>query len=156
MKMTLISSVLLLATAGFAHADWQSQRTTTGPNGVTSNATTSVMRDANTRTTETEVLRSNGTGYTREVVRIWDPETKSWIRSVTGETSNGNVWTNNGSGLCDNGLCSSASTFVGPQGRTIESESSSRFDRSGGERRRSWSSSEGGSGESSRTWRRLR
>lgn len=156
MKMILLSSALLLTMASFAHADWRSQRTTTGPNGVTSNAATSVIRDGNTRTTRTEVMRSNGTSYTRDVVQTWDPESKSWTRSVTGETANGGVWTNNGAGSCKNGTCSSGSTYVGPQGRTIESQGTSRFDRKGGERRSNWSSSTGRSGEGTRTWQRLR
>lgn len=156
MKTFLLSAAVVLATSGLAHADWQSQRTTTGANGVTTQATTSVTRNGNSRTTQTEVTRSNGTGYTREVVQTWDPETKSWTRSVVGQNANGGVWTNNGGGSCNNGACSSGSTYVGPQGRTIQSQGSSRFDRNGGERRWNWSSSTGRSGEGTRTWRRLR
>ena len=156
MKSILLSSALLLTMASLAHADWQSQRTTTGPNGVTSKATTSVTRDGNTRTTRTQVTRSNGTGHTRDVVQTWDPDTKSWTRSVTGQTAKGGVWTNSGSGSCNNGTCSSGSTYVGPQGNTIQSQGTSRFDRNGGERRWNWFSSTGRSGEGTRTWQRLR
>lgn len=156
MKMFLLSSALLVATAGMAQADWRSERTTTGANGVTSQATTSVTRDGNTRTTQTDVMRSDGNGYTRDVVQTWDPETKSWTRSVTGETANGGGWTNDGAGSCSNGSCNSQSTYKGPQGRTIQSEGSSIFDRNGGEGTRSWSSNTGRSGETRRVWQRLR
>lgn len=156
MKFLLLSGAVMLSNVGAAHADWRSERTTVGPNGVTSQATTSVTRDGDTRVTQTEVLRSNGTGYTRSVGQTWDPETKSWTRSVTGQTANGNTWTNNGSGSCAGGACNGQSVFNGSGGRTIESQSASRFDRNGGERRWNWSSSTGRSGEGQRTWQRLR
>ncbi len=97
MKFLLLSSVILLSSVSASNADWRSERTTVGPNGVTSQATTSVARDGNTRVTQTEVLRSNGTGYMRNVVQTWDPETQSWSRSVIGKTANGGTWTTNGS-----------------------------------------------------------
>lgn len=156
MKFLLLSSAVLLSSVSAANADWRSERTTVGPNGVTSQATTSVARDGNNRVTQTEVLRSNGTGYTRDVVKTWDPETQSWTRSVIGETAEGGTWTNNGSGSCSGGACSSQSTYNGSGGRTIESESTSRFDRNSGERRWNWSSSTGRSGEGQRVWQRLR
>lgn len=156
MKFLLLSSAVLLASVSAANADWRSERTTVGPNGATSQATTSASRNGDTRVTQTEVLRSNGTGYTRDVVQTWDPETKSWTRSVIGETANGGTWTNDGSGSCSGGACSSQSTYQGTDGRIIESESTSRFDRNSGERRWDWSSSTGRSGEGQRTWQRLR
>lgn len=156
MKFLLLSSAVLLASVSAANADWRSERTTVGPNGVTSQATTSVTRDGDARVTQTDVLRSNGTGYTRDVVQTWDPETKSWTRSVTGETANGGTWTNDGSGSCAGGACGSQSTYNGSGGRIIESQSASRFNRNGGERQSNWSSNTGRSGESQRTWQRLR
>lgn len=156
MKYLLLSSAVMLSSVSAAHADWRSERTTVGPNGVTSQATTSVTRDDDARVTQTDVLRSNGTGYTRDVVQTWDSETKSWTRSVIGETANGGTWTNEGSGSCAGGACNSQSTYQGSGGRTIDSQSASQFDRNGGERRWNWSSSTGRSGEGQRRWQRLR
>ncbi|MEO1638216.1 MAG: hypothetical protein AAFU41_03080 [Pseudomonadota bacterium] len=156
MKQILLSTAMLIATAGAASADWRSERTSVGPNGVTSNATTSVTRDGNTRTTVTEVLRDNGTGYTREVIQTWDPETKSWTRTVVGKTAGGNTWINNGSGSCSGGACNSQSVFSGSGGRVIESQSSSTINRDGGQRKWSWNSNAGNSGEGQRIWQRLR
>ena len=156
MKPLLLASLILMSGTGMAQADWRGERTTVGPNGVTSHATTTVTRDGDTRTTLTEVQRSDGTGYTREVVHVWDAETKSWTRSVIGETANGRTWTNNGAGSCAAGSCSSQSTFNGSGGRTIESQSSSTFHRDGGTRNWQCSSNSGRSGEGQRVWRRLR
>ncbi|MEM8822728.1 MAG: hypothetical protein AAGF30_03875 [Pseudomonadota bacterium] len=155
MKTLSILTALALGLAGAAQADWRSERTTTA-NGVTSNALTTVTRNGNTSVRSTTVERSNGTGYTRDAVHTWDPETRSWTRSVTGATANGNTWTNNRVGTCSGSTCSSQSTFQNSNGRTIEGSSETTFRKGEARQTWSWRSNNGRGAEGQRVWRRVR
>jgi len=108
----------LLLSAAAAQAQTTTEGTTIFPNGQSFDTTVTTTRDGNTRTTTSTGLGSDGRGYDRTAVWTWDPATKSWNKSVVGQTANGRTWTNTGGGACAAGRCASSSTFVGPRGET--------------------------------------
>lgn len=121
-SLFLIASFVLAATA--AQAQSTSERVTTFADGSTFKTTTQTTTAANTRTVVTTGVGDDGRGYTRTAVWQWDPATKSWKKSVVGQTANGRAWTNNGSGSCASGACSSSSEFNGPNGASATRRSS--------------------------------
>ena len=152
MKPFIVLALCLLPT-GAVLAQTVSELTTTRPSGETFTTTTETTRNGNTRMTTWTGVGSDGRGYERTATQVWDPKTRSWRRTVSGETASGRTWSHDGGGSCANGRCDASSTFVGPRGE-ISTRTWQRTRQDGVVRQRTeWTSR---NGTTVRTWRRVR
>lgn len=150
-SLFLVAALALVTPAAQAQA--VSERTKTFANGSTFNTKVQTTTAQNTRTRVTTGVGSDGRGFDRTAVWQWDPATKSWKKTVIGETANGTAWTNNGGGSCANGTCTSSSTYTGTNGISATRQSSTVRENGLTSRRTERTTRRG---TATRVWKRLR
>ncbi|MEM9640809.1 MAG: hypothetical protein AAGA19_04860 [Pseudomonadota bacterium] len=155
--ITSVTAAIVALSTPAALADFRSERSATGSNGIGVTTQRATITTAQASTTTVNRTNNNGQSSSRVIERSFDPATRTWSRSVTGTTRDGQTWTNNETVQCNNGACTRNGVYVGPRGRESTVQGSANRVAPG-----QWNSTttrvgpDGTARTVKRTWRRIR
>ena len=155
--LVLAATAVSATVGGAALADFQSERSVTGPRGNSATVSTERTRTDSGRSTSVTGSTSNGRSWNRDATTSYDPETRTRTRQGSGSTAGGATWSSESTVTCHDGKCYREGVYIGPQGGTTTwSGEAERTAPGEVEGQRSWTGPRGGSGGSNWSWRRIK